>query len=103
MFCSKSGIKTLHGNENYIRDLYRQRWLIEIAFPEMNRLGIAQKVQDRNSRLNTMGLRCFLYNIWQIQRFIIKRNDSTVADLELNEFLGVCSNHRYPLYLSSMN
>ncbi|MCF2139793.1 MAG: transposase [Candidatus Lokiarchaeota archaeon] len=103
MFCSKSGIKTLHGNENYIRDLYRQRWLIEIAFREMNRLGIAQKVQDRNIRLNIMGVRCFLYNIWQTQRFLIKRNDPTAADLELNEFLGMCSNHRYPLYLSSMS
>ncbi|MCF2139982.1 MAG: hypothetical protein K9W44_08005 [Candidatus Lokiarchaeota archaeon] len=87
MFCSKSGIKTLHGNENYIRDLYRQRWLIEIAFREMNRLGIAQKVQDRNIRLNIMGMRCFLYNIWQTQRFLTKKSDPSAADLELNEFL----------------
>ncbi|MCF2139504.1 MAG: hypothetical protein K9W44_05560 [Candidatus Lokiarchaeota archaeon] len=69
----------------------------------MNRLGIAQKVQDRNIRLNIMGVRCFLYNIWQTQRFLIKRNDPTVKDLELNEFLEMCSNHRYPLYFSSVN
>ncbi|MCF2139208.1 MAG: hypothetical protein K9W44_04060 [Candidatus Lokiarchaeota archaeon] len=25
MICSKSGIRTLHGNENYIRDLYRRK------------------------------------------------------------------------------
>ncbi|MCF2139050.1 MAG: hypothetical protein K9W44_03230 [Candidatus Lokiarchaeota archaeon] len=49
-----------------------------------------------------MGVRCFLCNIWQTQRFLIKRNDPTAADLELNEILGMCPNHRYPLYLSSM-
>lgn len=101
MFGSKSGVTTLHGNENYIRDLYRQRWYIEIAFREMNRLGLAQKIQDRNSRLNIMGTRCFLYNIWQVQRHIIKKNNSHAKGLELAEFLGMCLNHRYPLYLSA--
>ncbi|MCF2139196.1 MAG: transposase [Candidatus Lokiarchaeota archaeon] len=101
MFGARSGVSTLHGNEIYIRDLYRQRWYIEIAFREMNRLGLVQKIQDRNSRLNIMGTRCFLYNIWQVQRYVIKKNNSHENELELCEFLGMCSNHRYPLYLST--
>jgi len=101
MFGSKTGIRTLHGNEHYIRDLYRQRWLIEIAFREMNRLGISQKVQNRNTRLNIIGVRSFLYNIWQTQRFLIQKSNLSGKELELNEFLGMCSDHRYPLYLTS--
>lgn len=95
LFGSKQGIKTLHGNESYIRDIYRQRWLIEIAFREMNRLGIGNHTQNRNIRLNFLGSKCFLYNLWQIQRTLVQRESSTATELELNEFLGKCTECRY--------
>lgn len=92
---SRNGIKKLHGNEYYIRGLYRQRWLIEIAFREMNRLGISEKLQNRDTRLNIFGAKCVLYNIWQVQRVLARRNNSSGDLLELNEFLGKCSECRY--------
>ena len=95
LFGSKNGIKTLHGNEYYIRGLYRQRWLIEIAFREMNRLGISDKLQNRNKRLNIFGVKCVLYNIWQVQRVLARNAESPGDHLELNEFIGKCSNNRY--------
>jgi hypothetical protein len=98
LFAAKTGIKTLHGNENYIRGLYRQRWLIEIAFREMNRLGIGNKSQNRNIRLGQLGMQCLLYNMWQTQRALIKRDDPSAADLELNEFLGKFPERRYLRY-----
>ncbi|MHA1724401.1 MAG: hypothetical protein ACTSXH_06110, partial [Promethearchaeota archaeon] len=35
LLANSNGISKLRGNESYIRDLYRQRWNIEIAFREM--------------------------------------------------------------------
>jgi len=102
MFGKNGGITTLHGNESYIRDLYRQRWLIEIAFREMNKLGITNKSQNRNVRLGIMGAKSLLYNMWQVQRYLIRNEDplnKLSKVLELDEFLGRCCNQRYPLYI----
>lgn len=99
MFGKNGGITGLHGNESYIRNLYRQRWLIEIAFREMNKLGITNKTQNRNVRLGFMGAKSLLYNMWQVQRHLVQINDSSSNVLELDEFLGRCCNQRYPLYI----
>jgi len=99
MFGKNGGVSSLHGNESYIRDLYRQRWLIEIAFREMNRLGISSKTQNRNVRLGIMGAKSLLYNIWQVQRHLINKEDPSDQALELDEFLGRCYTKRYPLYI----
>ena len=64
IFGRNGGLSSLHGNECHIRDLYRQRWLIEIAFRGINRLGISSKTQKRNIRLGIMGAKSPLYNIW---------------------------------------
>ncbi len=103
MFGKNGGIKSLHGNESYIRNLYRRRWWIEIAFREMNRLGITSKSQNRNARLGIMGVKSLLYNIWQVQRHLIKISNPSSKELELDEFLGRCYNKRYPLYLCSID
>jgi Transposase DDE domain len=96
MFGRNGGIKTLHGNENYVRNLYRQRWWIEIAFREMNRLGITDRSQNRTRRLGSMGVKSLLYNIWQVQRHLLKKEDPSSEPLELDEFLGKCYNKRCP-------
>ena len=102
MFGKNGGIKTLHGNESYIRDLYRRRWWIEIAFREMNRFGISIKSRSRDIRLGIMGVKSLLYNIWHVQRYLLHRENPSNAELELDEFLGKCYNRRYPLYLTSI-
>jgi len=93
------GISTLKGNEKYIRNLYRQRWAIEIAFREMNRLGISNHMQNRDGRLSIMGAKCLIYNIWQVQRDLIQKENPISAPLELNEFLGKTQIHRYIHYI----
>ena len=45
LLANSNGISKLRGNESYIRDLYRQRWNIEIAFREMNKLGFSYRAQ----------------------------------------------------------
>lgn len=100
MLGKNGGVTKLRGNESYIRNLYRRRWLIEIAFREMNRLGQVNKSQDRDLRLGVMGAKSFLYNIWQVQRYLLKKEDPTEEEFELNEFLGKCYKKRYPRYFS---
>lgn len=99
MFGRNGGIKSLHYNESYIRNLYRSRWLIEIAFREMNRLGISYRSQNRNIRLGIMGVKSLIYNIWQVQRVLVKKENPSCDELELDEFLGKCYDRRYPQYL----
>lgn len=99
MFGKNGGVTQLRGNESYIRNLYRRRWLIEIAFREMNRLGITTKSQNRDLRLGVMGAKSLLYNIWQVQRYLLRKEDHSMEELELNEFLGRCYQQRYPQYL----
>ena len=103
MFGRNGGVISLHGNEKYIRDLYRRRWWIEIAFREMNRLGITSRSQNRNVRLGIMGLNSFLYNIWQVQRYLIRSNNPLNIELGLDEFLGRCYTRRYPMYLCNID
>lgn len=93
------GITTLRGNETYIRYLYRRRWEIEIAFREMNRLGIITHIQNRDIRLAIMGVKSLLYNMWQVQRHLIHKEDPAGDSLELTEFLGKVPRRRYAQYL----
>jgi len=93
------GITKLEGNASYIRFLYRQRWLIEIAFREMNRLGISSHLHGRDSRLGILGAKALLYNIWQVQRYLAAKEDPNAKPLELDEFLGKTTSRRYFPYL----
>ena len=99
LFGNSKGITTLHGNETYIRYLYRRRWLIEIAFREMNRLGISNRVQCRNVRLGIMGAKSLVYNFWQVHRLKVQKVDPLSAPLELNEFIGKLLSNRYRPYI----
>ncbi|WP_457559068.1 hypothetical protein [Candidatus Harpocratesius sp.] len=102
IFGRNGGVSSLHGNECHIRDLYCQRWLIEIAFREMNRLGISSRTQNRNIRLGIMGAISFLYNIWQVKRNLIIKEEPSSEALELDEFRGRCYNKRYPQYIGCL-
>jgi hypothetical protein len=82
------GITKIHGNESRIRMLYRTRWNIEIAFREMNRLGLTSRSRHRDGRLAAMGARIFVYNIWQVSRVLLKKANPDAPAMELNEFLG---------------
>ena len=101
LFGNSKGITTLHGNETYIRYLYRCRWWIEIAFREMNRLGISNRVQCRNVRLGIMGAKSLVYNFWQVQRLMVQKTDPLSPPLELNEFIGRTLFNRYRLYITA--
>jgi len=88
VIANKCGITKIHGNESRIRMLYRTRWNIEIAFREMNRLGLTSRSQHRDGRLAAMGARIFVYNIWQVSRALLKKANPDAPAMELNEFLG---------------
>ncbi len=88
VIANKRGVTKTSGNESRIRMLYRTRWEIEIAFREMNRLGLTSRSQHRDGRLAAMGARILIYNMWQVERFLLKRADPAARPLELNEFLG---------------
>ena len=100
LFGTSKGITTLHGNETYIRFLYRCRWWIEIAFREMNRLGITDRVQCRDVRLGIRGAKSLLYNFWQVQRVRTKIIDPASPSLELDEFAGRTVSSRYIPYIA---
>lgn len=100
MKAGKGGIKKIKGNEGYIRMLYRQRWLIEIAFREMNRLGISTHVRSRDGRLGVFGAKSLVYNIWQVQCYLAELRDPASGRLELNEFLGKTISRRYYSYIA---
>jgi hypothetical protein len=100
LFANPKGISTLRGNETYIRDLYRRRWLIEIAFREMNKLGFSHRLQGQNARLSILGVRALLYNIWQVQRYLLRKKASDEKELELDEFLGKKVAQRSLQYMS---
>jgi hypothetical protein len=105
LLANPKGISKLRGNESYIRDLYRLRWNIEIAFREMNKLGFSFRVQGRDVRLGNLGSKSLLYNVWQVQRYLIRKRDPHESDLELDEFLGKTYIHRHVEYvpLSEVN
>ncbi|GAG06540.1 unnamed protein product [marine sediment metagenome] len=96
---TSGGITSLRGNEHYIRALYRLRWLIEIMFREMNKLGFSFRTQNRDARLGSMGAKSLLYNIWQAQRSLLYKEVPEGVPLTLNEFLGKTYIHRYPQYI----
>jgi hypothetical protein len=85
---NSKGIKVLHGSENYIRDLYRKRWAIEIAFRETYLIGIGNWLGNRDKRLFQFSLKCFLYNLWQLARFNLNHSDPNAEALTLDEFCG---------------
>jgi hypothetical protein len=84
----KKSVRIVDGNANYIRELYRQRWAIEIAFREVNLLGISNWIQNRGVRLFRFTMKCVVYNMWQISRVMIKQENPDAADLTLDEFCG---------------
>lgn len=102
LLANPTGISKLRNNETYIRNLYRQRWSIEIAFREMNKLGISSRLQGRDARLGILGARALLYNIWQAQRYLIQNTLPAQKRLELDEFLGKTCTNRYYQYIPSM-
>lgn len=99
---TSGGITALRGNEQYIRALYRRRWLIEIAFREMNKLGFPFRTRNRDVRLGSMGAKSLLYNIWQVQRHLLHEEIHEEDPLTLDEFLGKTRIHRYPQYVSQI-
>lgn len=101
LFANPRGITKLRCNETYIRELYRRRWLIEIAFREMNKLGFSFRLQGRDARFGIFGTRALLYNIWQVQRYLLRKKKSDERELELDEFLGKTYTHRYLQYVPS--
>lgn len=101
LFANSRGITKLCGNETYIRDLYRRRWLIEIAFREMNKFGFSFRLQGRDARLGILGARALLYNVWQVQRYLLRKKAPDERALELDEFLGKTFTHRYLQYVPS--
>jgi hypothetical protein len=92
----KKSVQISDGNANYIRELYRQRWAIEIAFRETHLLGISNWVQNRAVRLYRFTMKCVVYNIWQMSRVILKQEDPEAADLTLDEFCGRLLINRTP-------
>ena len=88
LLANPNGIRNLRGNESCIRNLYRLRWSIEIAFREMNKLGFSFRIQGRDARLGILGARSLLYNVWQVQRHLLGKNNPHEHALELDEFLG---------------
>ncbi len=103
LFSNLRGITKLRGNETYIRSLYRRRWLIEIAFREMNKFGFSFRLQGRDARLCILGARALLYNIWQVQRYMIRDKTSIGKELSLDEFLGKTFTSRYFHYIPSID
>ena len=82
------GVQMIHGNEDYIRSLYRERWAIEIAFRETHLIGIGNFYQNREKKLFHFNLKCFIYNLWQIERQKISMTSTSQEPLSLDEFCG---------------
>ena len=81
----RSKIRTITGNGKYVRDLYRSRWAIEIAFRENYKLGIDNWVQSRSKRLFQFNCKCVVYNLWQVEREKLQRQSPRTAPLTLDE------------------
>ena len=82
------GVRVLRGNENHIRQLYRARWAIEIAFRQTHLLGIASWAQGRGARLILFTWKCVAYNLWQIARAQLHAKNPAAEPLTLDEFCG---------------
>lgn len=91
LLASRAGgckVTKIAGNEYYLRNLYRKRWAIEIAFREMHKLGIANWVQGRAKRLFLFNSKCIAYTLWQVERKKLAERDPTAEALTLDEFCG---------------
>ncbi|MHA1764130.1 MAG: hypothetical protein ACTSYC_10315, partial [Promethearchaeota archaeon] len=68
---------------------------------EMNKLGFSNRAQGRDTRLGILGARSLLYNVWQVQRYVLKKKKKAPDErpLELDEFLGKTSKRRYCAYI----
>ena len=82
------GVRVLRGNENHIRQLYRTRWAIEIAFRQTHLLGISSWAQGRGARLILFTWKCVAYNLWQIARVQLHQKNPAAEPLTLDEFCG---------------
>ena len=87
-------VTRVKGSETYIRDLYRKRWAIEIAFRTVHSIGIGNWARCRDVRLLHFGSKCFIYNQWQISRFIQSMRDPCAEALSLKEFCGRLTSNR---------
>jgi hypothetical protein len=85
---NSKGLKMVRGNEDYIRSLYRERWEIEIAFRQTHLIGIGNWYQNRDKHLFNFNIKCFIYNLWQIERDKIHQIDPDTDPLTLDEFCG---------------
>jgi hypothetical protein len=88
------GLKMIHGNEDYIRSLYRERWAIEIAFRQTHLIGIGNWFQNRDKRLFHFNIKCFIYNLWQMERLKIAQSELAADPLTLDEFCGRLRHNR---------
>ena len=93
-------IKKISGNEYYLRNLYRKRWAIEIAFREIHKLGIANWVQGRAKRLFLFNCKCVAYTLWQVERKKLADQYPAVDPLTLDEFCGRLFHNRSRDFIS---
>jgi len=68
----------------------------------MNKLGFSFRTQNRDARLGSMGAKSLLYNIWQVQRYLLHEEGHEEGPLTLDEFLGKTYIHRYPQYITQL-
>lgn len=94
---NSKGITAIRGNEKYIRELYRNRWAIEIAFRETHLIGISNWLTNRDKCLYHFSLKCFIYNLWQIAKINLKHKNPNAEALTLNEFCGRLMTNRSKL------
>ncbi|MHA1724472.1 MAG: hypothetical protein ACTSXH_06470, partial [Promethearchaeota archaeon] len=55
--------------------------------------------QGRDTRFSILGARSLLYNVWQVQRYVLQKKAPDERPLELDEFLGKTSKRRYCAYI----
>lgn len=58
---NNKGVTRVKGSEPYIRELYRKRWSIEIAFRTIHRIRIENCAHCRDIRVLDFGSKCFIY------------------------------------------
>ncbi|MHA1843562.1 MAG: hypothetical protein ACTSWE_04785 [Promethearchaeota archaeon] len=65
----------------------------------MNKLGFPYRAQGQDTRLSILSARSLLYNVWQVQRYVLQKKAPDERPLELDEFLGKTSKRRYCAYI----
>jgi len=91
---NQKGVLRSAGSEAYIREIYRKRWSIEIAFRSLNGIGLKRRGCNRDIGLFRFGSKCFIYNGWQISRVLQSKEDPYSDPLSLKEFCGRLSRNR---------